>query len=115
MRDILLSSVIIYVCKYMEKYTKKASWVCLVASAFFPRPVISACLAGYILGSYKEQAKKWPVICYIGSLALIWGLRKGFDGMVAYALALVVSVVVVIIISIIYNLVIEKQLDNLLK
>jgi peptidoglycan/LPS O-acetylase OafA/YrhL len=179
MSDILFSSVIIYVCKYVEKYTKKASWVCLVASAFFNRPVISACLAGYVLGSYKEQAKKWPVIamflvgsicagllhreylfyillycfvlalvdrlefvqkffgmkffrftgqisfgvyafhwpiiCSVGSLALICGRKKGFSGMVAYVLALVVSVIAVTIISTVYYFVIEKQMDKLLK
>ena len=179
MSDILFSSVIIYVCKYAEKYTKKLSWVCLIATAFFSKPIISACLAGYILGNYKEQAKKipvicvflvgsicagllhreylfyillycfllavvdrlkflqkffglgffrfigkisfgvyafhWPVICSVGSLILIWGMEKGFRGMVAYGIALGVSVIVVTIVSLVYYLIIEKQLDKLLK
>ena len=74
MRDILLSSVIIYLCRYMEKFTKKAAWVCVFIAAIFHRPVIIACLAGFLLGSYKEIAKKIPTIIVFFGSSIVAGL-----------------------------------------
>ena len=57
MKDILLASIIIYFCIYMEKISDKLHWGCLLFAVLIQRPVIMACLAGYIMGRYKDKIR----------------------------------------------------------
>ena len=57
MKDILLSSLIIYFCKYMDKFTDKLHWGFLFFAVMIDRTVIMACLAGYIIGIYKDKVR----------------------------------------------------------
>ena len=192
MSDILVSSVIIYICNYMTRFTKKAPMVCLMIAILLDRHVIIACLAGYLMGLYREQLQKltknllifaitfviiwggfltfkfndilptvfdeyffytllyccllmivdrfvvfqrafsttffkilgkisfgvysfhWPVICSIGSLALITGLKAGWNGELTYLLAFLFSIICTVIISLVYYFAIEKPTAKLM-
>lgn len=58
-RDMFLSSVIMYVCNYVdhgrEQKNNVLPIVFFVCSLYLDRPVIIACLAGYMIGYYREQ------------------------------------------------------------
>lgn len=71
MSDIILASIIIYFCKYMEKFTDKLHWVCLLSAVMLDRQVIMACLTGYIIGKYRDKiAKTLPKV--LGVLILLF-------------------------------------------
>lgn len=57
MKDMFISSILIYFCNYID-YGKKYNSVCflilfLSIAFYFKHPVIIACLAGFIVGKYK--------------------------------------------------------------
>lgn len=61
-RDMFLSSFVIYVCNFVDygrdKKNNVLPVVFLVCALYLDRPVIIACLAGYMLGYYREQIER---------------------------------------------------------
>lgn len=61
-RDIFLSSIVIYVCNFVDYGRDKKNNVLpltfFICALTVDRPVIIACLAGYMMGYYKEQVIK---------------------------------------------------------
>lgn len=61
-RDVFLTSVLIYVCNFVDygrdKKNNVLPVVFLVCALYLDRPVIIACLAGYMLGYYREQIER---------------------------------------------------------
>lgn len=61
-RDMFLSSVIIYICNYVDYGRERKNNIipilCFLNAVYVDRPVIIACLAGYLLGYYKDQVSK---------------------------------------------------------
>lgn len=192
-RDMFISSVLIYVCKYTDHISQKRvdllPIVFTLLSFIMDNPVMTACFAGYLVGYYKDSiavltakvhrflivftvifgmvlwvkstkvlpknfddltvftlfhcfllilltrisllqkvfscklfllmgkfsfgvyAFHWPVICSVGSLVLLAGIKNQWGALITFTTAFVVSVICTAALSVVYYYTVEKASD----
>ena len=192
-RDMLLSSVLIYICQLTDTiFTKKTHVLPLLftlCAILLYNPVLTACLVGFLIGYYREsfsrlaenfwsflaislviysvflwmKAEKvfptsfgrtatftllhcflllllnrftalqrffstkffllsgkisfgvysfhWPLICSVGSLLLLLGIRQQWPPVLAFFTPLLVSIPCTVVLSIVYHFTVEKLSD----
>ena len=75
--ELFISSILIYVCNYVDDaYQKKTHllpWIFLVIAIFADAHVTIACMAGYLVGYYKEEIHELSEkkhVCFVVMVAL---------------------------------------------